>query len=43
MRGQKDLRTMKNGVNRIENQGEYLYKLLQNSQMTDFGEKLDQL
>ncbi len=42
MRGQKDLRTMKKGgVNKIENQGENWYKILQNGQITDFGEKLD--
>ncbi len=38
-RGQKDLRTVKKGVNKIEN----WYKMLQNGQMTDFCEKLDQL
>ncbi len=43
MRGQKDLRTIKKGVNKIENQGKNLYKMLQNGQMTDFYEKLDQL
>ncbi len=41
MRGQKDLRTVKN--NKIQNQGENWYKILQNFQMTDFCEKLDQL
>ncbi len=40
MRGQKDLRTMKKGVNKIKNQGENWYKMLQNCQMTDFGETL---
>ncbi len=39
MRGQKDLITMKNGVNKIDNQGGNLYKLLQKCQMTDFWEK----
>ncbi len=40
--GQKDLRIMKKGVNRIDNQGENWYKMLQNGQMKDFGEKVDQ-
>ncbi len=31
------------GVNKIENQGEKWYKLLQKCQMTDFCEKIDQL
>ncbi len=30
---------MKNGVNKIETQGEIWYKSIQNFQMTDFGEK----
>ncbi len=30
---------MKNGVNKIENQGEKCYKLLQKCQMTDFCEQ----
>ncbi len=34
---------MKNGVNKIENQGENWYKMFQNGQMTEFGEKLYQL
>ncbi len=34
---------MKKGVNKIENQGEKLYKLLQKCQMTDFCEKIHQL
>ncbi len=42
MRGQKDLITMKTGVNKIENQGENWYKLHQKCQMTDFCEKIDQ-
>ncbi len=42
MRGQKDLITMKKGVNKIENQEEELYKLLQKSQITVFCEKIDQ-
>ncbi len=41
MRGKKDLITMKNGVNKIENQGENWYKLHQKCQMTDFCEKID--
>ncbi len=41
MRGEKDLITM--GVNKTENQGENLYKMLQNGQMTDLSEKLEQL
>ncbi len=43
MRGQKDLRTMKKEVNKVENHRENLYKMFQNGQMTDFGEILDQL
>ncbi len=43
MRAQKDLKTRKNGVNKIENQGEFFFKMLQNGQITDFGEKIDQL
>ncbi len=42
IRGQKDLITMKKGVNKIENQGENWYKLLQKFQMTDVCEKIDQ-
>ncbi len=34
---------MKRGVNWIENQGEQLFKMLEKCQMTDLGEKLDQL
>ncbi len=30
MRGQKDLRSMKKGVNWIDNQGENSYKMLKN-------------
>ncbi len=42
MMGKKYLITMKKGINKIENQGENWYKLLQNCQMTDFfGEKID--
>ncbi len=29
---------MKTGINKFENQGEIWYKMLQNCQMTDFGE-----
>ncbi len=36
MRGQKDLRTVKKGVNKIENQRENWYKMFQNGKMTDF-------
>ncbi len=36
MRGQKDLGTVKKGVNKIENQGENWYKMFQNGQITDF-------
>ncbi len=36
MRGQKDLRTMKKGVNYIKNQGAYLYKMFQNCQIVQF-------
>ncbi len=39
MRGQKDLRTVKKGVNKIENQGENWYKMFQNGPVTDFCEK----
>ncbi len=39
VRGQKYLRTVKKGVNKIENQGEHWYKMFQNGQMTDFCEK----
>ncbi len=40
MRGQKDLRTMKKGVIKIENQRNLavLVQMLQKFQMTDFGE-----
>ncbi len=41
--GSNDLMTMKKGVNKIKNQGENWYKLLQNCQMRDFCEKIDQL
>ncbi len=34
---------MKKGVNKIENNGENLYKLLQKCQMTVFYEKIAQL
>ncbi len=43
MKGQKDLRTLKKGVSKIENQGKKLSEMLQNGQMTDLGEKLDHL
>ncbi len=39
MRGQKDLRNVKKGVNKIENQGENWYKMFKNGQMTDICEK----
>ncbi len=39
MRGQKDLRTVKKGVNKMENQGENWYKMFQNGQITDLCEK----
>ncbi len=35
MRGQKDLRTMKKGVSKIENKEEMFYKIIQNCQMRD--------
>ncbi len=35
MRGQRDLRTMKKGINHIKNQGENLYKMLQNGPMKE--------
>ncbi len=38
----KYLITMKKGVNKIENQGEKWYKLLEKCKMTDFCEKIDQ-
>ncbi len=34
---------MKKGLNKIENEGEKWYKLLQKCQMTDICEKIDQL
>ncbi len=37
MKDQNDLRIMKKGVNRIENQGENWYKILENGQMTNSG------
>ncbi len=43
MTGQKGLRTMKNGVNKIANQGEIWYKIIPNCQIIDIGEKLGQL
>ncbi len=43
MMDQKDLIPMKKVVNKIENQGENLYKLLQKSQMTALCEEIDQL
>ncbi len=43
MRGQKDLKTVKKEVHKIEIQLENLAKLLQNSHMTDFDEKLCQV
>ncbi len=39
MRGQKDLRTAKKRVNKIESQGGNWYKMFQNGQMTDICEK----
>ncbi len=38
----KDIITMKKGVNKIENQVENWYKLVQKCQMTNFVEKIDQ-
>ncbi len=43
MRGQKDLRTMKKGDNKIKNQEGIFCKMLQNCQMADFSETLGQL
>ncbi len=43
MKGQKDLTTMEKGINKIENQGEIWYKMIQNYQMTDFGDKVGHL
>ncbi len=43
MTNQKDSITMKKGDNKIENEGQKWYKLLQKCQMTDFCEKIDQL
>ncbi len=34
---------MKKGVNKIENEGEKWYKLIQKCQMTDICEQIDQL
>ncbi len=42
MRTQTDLRTMKKGVNKIKNQEEMGYKIIQNCKITDFGDKLGQ-
>ncbi len=39
MRGQKDIITMKKEVNKMENQGENWYKLLQKCQITDLCKK----
>ncbi len=33
---QKDPRTIKEGINKIENQGQNWYKTLENGQMTNF-------
>ncbi len=41
--GSKRSNNNEKGVNKIENQGENWYKLLQKCQMTDFCEKKDQL
>ncbi len=43
MKNQKDLRSMKNGVNWTENEGKKLYKMLKNSLIMHFDEKLNQL
>ncbi len=43
MGSQKYLITTKKGVNKIENQGEKWYKLLQKCQMTDFCENIPTL
>ncbi len=43
MRGQKDLKSMKKGINWIENQDENLYKMLKISKIIHFGEKIDPL
>ncbi len=40
MRGQKDLRIVKKGANKIENQGENWYKMFQNGQITYFCGKM---
>lgn len=37
MKGQIDLRTIKKEANKIENQGEDRYKILQNGEITVFG------
>ncbi len=39
MRGQKDLKTIKTGVNKIKNQREDWYEMFQNGQMTDFDQQ----
>ncbi len=41
--GSKRYKTIKNGVTKIENQGENLNKMLQNGQMTDCVEKINQI
>ncbi len=43
IRGHTDLRTMKKGPSKIENQSEIWYNMIQNCQMTAFGEQLGQL
>ncbi len=43
MGGQKDLRSMKKGVNWIENQGENWYKVLKNCYIIHSGDKIDQV
>ncbi len=42
IRGQRDLRTINKGVNKIENQGNNWYKVFGNGQMTDFAENFYQ-
>ncbi len=42
MKGQKDLKWMKKGVNWIENQGENWYKMLKICEIIHFGDKIEQ-
>ncbi len=43
MMDHKDLRPIKKGLNKIENEGEIWYTIIKNRQMTEFGETLGKL